>query len=657
MKRMYKPKLDLDDPIYRGVSDKQNSLMEHKPETARELRTYRYEMFSSEESKMAQKLLDNYRSAYEAKENQGIFDEMEIAEKYWAGDFGKPDDFDDPGSNTNIVNTNIETQVASMVDQTIDVELKPYEPADKPYVRKARLILDRIRDVNKIPRKIERHERRKCKFGTGIFRVMFNKNLIEKIGCPEITVCNPAYIFFDPNIVNIDDIPNAEFIIETIPKSIYWAEQKFGKERAWAIAPGYNPIDSSVVFGENGTGNFDINGDHYTHILYWTHTKGGKLRLIQMSGCGVILSDSETDSNTNYFTDDGRYPYFVTIDMEREGMIWGKSVCSLLFSIQDEIDDYTNQIRRNARLNGNPIKLVSVSSGIEIDKLDNTAGQVIPTNDINGITYLAPPQMPSFISQRRNEAMQERVIVSRVSDQQAGIRQTGVQTATESLNLAQSANVAIDTRKIVLQTTLNDVFKYCFDLALNYWNIDMWFQDEDGNFEFFKPSDLKKIPVLKPATASYIKKFMEKNPDAEPPQFMINDKVKRPVQFVFNTQVGAGLPSNKAVAFNYILDSYKGGLISKKECRELMIEYIKLPVETVDNLVIKLEEEQIKFQLEQLKLQETQMATQAMGGVPMQQGNMEGVTQMQEQPNARATAVQNPRPNTVSIINGERNLV
>jgi hypothetical protein len=134
-----------------------------------------------------------------------------------------------------------------------------------------------------------------------------------------------------------------------------------------------------------------------------------------MSGCGIILSDSETDQDVNYFTDDGRYPYFFTTYMEREGTIWGKSICSLLFSLQDEIDDYTNMIRRNARLIGNPIKVVSVQSGIEIDKLDNTAGQVVPTNDVNGMKYLDPPNMPSFIAQRRAECIdKDRIIISRI---------------------------------------------------------------------------------------------------------------------------------------------------------------------------------------------------------------------------------------------------
>lgn len=644
----------MDDPILGSQNDREVLEWEERPKTAEELWLYRQKLLGSEEEKRAITMLDNYRASFEAKDNIGLFNEMELAERYWSGDFGVPEDFDDPGSNTNIINTNVETQVASMVDQAIDIELKPYEPADKPYVQKARLILDRIKDVNQLPKKIERHERRLDKFGTGIFRVMYNKKLMDDIGCPEIKVCNPAYVFPDPNIVNLDDLQEAEFIIETVPKSLYWAEKKFGKERAWAIAPGYNPIENSFVFRENHEANYDVAGDHYLHILYWCKTKGGKLRLIQLSGCGIILSDSETDSDTNYFTDDGRYPYFFTTYMEREGTIWGKSICSLLFSLQDEIDDYTNMIRRNARLIGNPIKVVSVQSGIEIDKLDNTAGQVVPTNDVNGMKYLDPPSMPAFIAQRRAEAMQERVIISRISDQQAGIRQEGVNTATESLNLAQSANAATDTRKTMLQTTLNDVFKYCFDLALNYWDVGMFFQDDD-EFIFFNPTDLNKIPMMKPATPQFIKAFRDANPDEEPPKFMLNEKQKRRIKLIFNIQVGAGLPNNKAVAFNYILEAYKGGLLSKKETRELLIEYIKLPVETVDNSVIELEEKQIAYQSEMLDVQmQNMMQPQEM---MLPQGSAEGVEQMQEQPTQRQTAIANPRPNTLNKLKGERNIV
>ena len=129
--------------------------------------------------------------------------------------------------------------------------------------------------------------------------------------------------------------------------------------------------------------------------------------------------------------------------------------------------------------------------------------------------------------------------------------------------------------------------------------------------------------------------------------------------FVFNIQVGAGLPTNKAVAFNYILEAYKGGLLSKKETRELLIEYVKLPVETVDNAIIELEEKQIAYQSKMLDIQMANMENpppQIPAAAPSQ-GSTEGIDQMQRQPNARATAIANPRPNTLSLMEGEKNIV
>ena len=117
------------------------------------------------------------------------------------------------------------------------------------------------------------------------------------------------------------------------------------------------------------------------------------------------------------------------------------------------------------------------------------------------------------------------------------------------------------------------------------------------------------------------------------------------------------MPNNKAVAFNYILEAYKGGLLSKKETRELMIEYIKLPVETVDNSVIELEEKQIAYQSEMLDVQMAQMAAPQPMPAIAQPVDDDSIQKMQNQPTKRATAIVNPRPNTLSILKGEQGIV
>ena len=80
-------------------------------------------------------------------------------------------------------------------------------------------------------------------------------------------------------------------------------------------------------------------------------------------------------------------------------------------------------------------------------------------------------------------------------------------------------------------------------------------------------------------------------------------------------------------------------------------------VETVDNSVIELEEKQIAYQSEMLDMQMLNMAQPQMPLQQPQQGSEEGIESMQNQPNKRATAIANPRPNTLSVIQGERNLV
>lgn len=92
----YSPRLDMEEPVEGDLSQRMNDLWVERPKTAEQLYQYRQELLSSEETKRANLMLDNYRAAYQAKENIGLFDEMELAENYWAGNFDEPEDFDDP---------------------------------------------------------------------------------------------------------------------------------------------------------------------------------------------------------------------------------------------------------------------------------------------------------------------------------------------------------------------------------------------------------------------------------------------------------------------------------------------------------------------------------------------------------------------------------
>lgn len=224
--------------------------------------------------------------------------------------------------------------------------------------------------------------------GTGIFRVLWKPKELEGLGLPIIETVHPANVFVDPCITDIYKIQEARYIIEIMQKSIYNAELRYG-EKAEAIIPGFDPVSGNIIK------NIDRDNASYLHILIWTKYKDKKsgeikIRLVEMSGCGVILKDTvkeaeklEGEEKEKQIFPNDTYPYFFTPDMYRENTIWAKGSAELLLGISDQVDELDNQILTNARLAGNPIRLVSNSSGIDADKLTNEPGLVVPTNDIN----------------------------------------------------------------------------------------------------------------------------------------------------------------------------------------------------------------------------------------------------------------------------------
>ena len=603
----------------------------------------------------AEQFLLWYRRADQDKKRIGVPQKWEDVEKYWEGDFEYEDDQAAP--NTNITNSNVEGKTALLCDQNIAVQVNPREPGDKPFCDMARTIVDFIKERNKIFRKIEVHERRRDMFGTGIFRVLWDFDKLDGKGLPVITPIHPSRLFVDPAITDIYDIQEAQYIIEAKNKSIYSAKMEYGEEKADAIIPNLDPIGNIL---EN------IEEDQYVHLMVWTKYKDGgekKLRLVEMSGDGVILRDTKKalqEHNKRQEVEDeqeiflgkkktkreplklfpnDKYPYFLTPDMHRENTIWGKGSAELMLPISDQIDDLDDNLLRNARLTGNPMGLAATNSGIDVSKVTNEPGQIIPTNDINGFKWIMPPSIPQYIINKRTELMNsDRQIVSRFTDQQIGKSQSGIDTATEALALQNSGNAMIDHKKGLLQETLSELFEYCLELALQNWNTTMLFrivgEKGEDTFSEFNPDILNNVPVMIEADTdyreNYRKEWQERNPDKDIMKDLDPDEYKymqvedengnketRKIQYDLEISVGAGLPNNKAYRYSIIRQAFIDKAITTKEYREYLIKQLGLDVQEYPETIQEQQEIGLIDEENQRTLQQqTQM-----------NGNVEGLTQ------------------------------
>lgn len=566
-------------------------------------------IMTEEEIKEADKNTQWLVAGWRDKENRGLFDKWEKSDQYWEGDVNLPESDDDPASNTNIVNPHVEGQVALTVEHNITVIAEPREPSDVDFVEHGEIIGQFILDKNRMRRKIESLARKRKKFGTGIFTVMWNPDMLDGMGCPEFKVWNPAYVFWDPNVTRIDEINNGRFLILICNKSRYWAAQKFGEEKARVIIPGFHPVETEWLFDETLESD-EISRDNYVHMFVFTLNKG-KVRLVQQSSCGVILWDSEEHKDIVF--PKGKYPVFVAPDMEREGTAYAKATAELLYNTQDLINDLDDQIRINARLSGNIQKVVGTASGIDIDKWTNEPGLNVPAADPTAWQIVKPPEMPQYILQRRTEALyQERVIQTRFSDQMAGIQQRGVDTATEALSLQQTGLAGIDHDKMIIEDTLAEALEYALELAKENWTEEMAFRitNKKNSFLWYRPSDLKKVPKKIPASQEYIEQYRKARmlngvlPEGyKDPEYMLakgdEGAVTKSVNFDIKVSIGAGIPNNRAFRYNVIREAFVAGAIDLPEYRYWLKKLGALPETSYE------QEQQINQKLEQLMMMKT----------------------------------------------------
>ena len=243
------------------------------------------EVLSEDEIAQGREYMEFYRESWLDKDNRNLFNKWQDAEMYWEGEANVQQYEDDPACNTNIVHPNVEGQVILTVEKDASIEPYAIRPSAKSYLEPVRIMLEWIKENNNHRSKTDVLARRFYKFGSAIVRVLFNPDFLEGAGLPEYEPCNPAYVFFDPNVVDVYHVNDGKFCGEVITKPISWAKSMYG-ERADAIMPGYNPIENAQYFGEDE--GQSTNKQNYIHVFIFIR-EDDELRFVEMSACGVII--------------------------------------------------------------------------------------------------------------------------------------------------------------------------------------------------------------------------------------------------------------------------------------------------------------------------------------------------------------------------------
>lgn len=557
---------------------------------------------SEEEKALVEKIMDRYRASYMHKDSLGIPQMMTKCEAYWSGEVNFPEDEDDPGSETNIIQPIIESQVADLVSGSMEMLVKGVGPSDEPFAKDVGQILRWVWMKNKMIPKLDEGERERLNYGSVGWKVYYDPDGLNGRGLPTIMPCGIDTLFPDPKIKDVRRLQEGDFFIHVLPFSLGELRRRFGK-RAQFVKPegnfkAYNPL----IFGEDKhDAATEVINDQALLYEYWEKDDDGKLRRIYMAG-GIILDDSDwdhkdEDGNRESFYENGKYPFVIIPCYRKKGRLWGIGDTQQLIPIQDMINDLDDQIRMNARLMGNLQIVVGLSAGINIKKWTNKPGLKIPAKDHDAWRPVQPVTIPAYIPMRRELGFKESEIVSGRSDVVEGRRSGSLRAAQAILAMQEAGSRRANHKKLMLQEGFIEIIDMLLDYIKEFMTVEQAYditENDKPQYLWFRGSSLKEIPWKtynenfnpisdEPGTEMY-KDLYEPligedgkpvlNDNGEP----IMELVTKEAEFDIEFTIGAGMPNNKSFLYQAVVELNREGLITREEGRTTLKKILNWPI-------------------------------------------------------------------------------
>lgn len=531
-------------------------------------------------------VMDRYKSAYDMKDMLGVRQNVKLFHEYWAGE---NDPSEGGSSKTNIIQAIIESQVADLTQEDIDVEVFGVEISDMPFAQDVGMVCDWVWDKNKMVPKIDGAERERLVQGSVGWKVYYDEEALRGRGLITIDYCGIETMFPDPKITDPFKIQEGDFFIHTQVRPLSFFRRIFGERGKKVKAEIAMQYYDYRVLEETAIAD-DIVGDEAVLYEYWWKDDDLNLRLIYCTQ-DELLYDSRWDTEESYL-EHGKYPFVIIPCYKCKGKLWGKGDVEQLIPVQNTIDDLDDQIMANARLTANNQIVVSTGCGINLKTWTNEPGLKVPCNgDINGWKQVVPYPMPMYVISRREKAFEEAELVSGRPDVLEGRRAGSLRAASAIIALQEAGQRRGNHKALMLSEGLGQVMELVVDTMKEFMTTDMVFKvtnKDKVEYKWFKGSSLKEVPELIPRNISKTKLTDEQlaNPiiDQASGQELVpltDDKGKvihKEAFFDLKIKIGSGMPHNKSFMYQAVLELFREGIITQEEARFVLKEIISWPM-------------------------------------------------------------------------------
>lgn len=607
------------------------------------------ELMTDKQRERVQFYLTKYEDGISAMEDRKL--EWEEIHRAYKGE--RTDNVDYGEANpvaVNVILSQVEGQVSSLMNNNITGAYKGIGYSDQQFAKTAGIVGDFLLQQNNIKALTKVSGRRYVQFGHTVLTTQWDDEALNDFGLPKMEVLKPGTLIIDDKIDDIVmDLQRADYLIHKVgSRSIMWARRKFGDEIADAIQIGNNSDDFDYRDSDDD--------ESFTYLRVWTrNNKQGNLQLLEISLCGILLSESEP-SSPYYKRVFNRYPFFIAGLYKDESDSYYFGDGKVLLSMQKYINKLYDEIILAVKFSSQGRTFVDPSAGLnpaefaEADPsipiyIKNPAQNVVTTRGIgiNEVVF----NLLSQILDKVQEA-------TRFSSLMTGNDPGRDMTATQAGIQMQQGVTGIDDKKSDLAKALGDCLNYSLGLCMEFWNAAKAFRiaDNDEEFEWIDTRQLASIPELIPSSKEFRDNFSKGNPESEEvPKYMqltVDEEIEdeegnitsvskgatKQIELDVVVNIGEGLPNNKISLYNMVLslsqivliDEITGQprpLIGFKQFKKMVEQY----------LGIRIEDNQDEYEAYQQLQQERDMLMQQQGMDPGKQQQPGGPKPMNINPN------------------------
>lgn len=600
-----------------------SKLFENKYKPDDTFKKAREELMSEEEIERVDFYLDKFTES-ENKLSE-LLEEWEEIHKSYKGE--RTDIVSNMPENpiaVNILLSQIEGQVSSMMSNNITGSYQGVGYSDQKFARTASIVGDFILKQNHIKSLVKASSRRYLQFGEGILTTSWDEKAMNEFGLPKIQSLSPDMVFVDDKITDVTELQEADYIIHKVgSKSILWAKEKYGEE-----------IGNAIKIG-NEQPNFDYEGlddsESFTYLRVWTrNNEQGNLQLIEISVCGVLLSESDP-SSPYYANVFNKYPFFIAGLYKDEGSQHYFGDGKALLPMQKMVNKLYDEIILAIKFASQSRTFADPSSQLNpLEFAENDPSKLMyAKNPHQTILSVTGGGINTIVLSLLTQILDKVQETTRFSSLMMGNSPQKEMTATQAGIQMQQGITGIDDKRTDLSKILGEALNYSLGLCMEFWSVAKAFRvaDNDDDFEWVDVRQFKKIPEMIPASGEYTENFKKNNPkDKDIPEYMQLQKtttneetgeegtegVTKQLELDVSVNIGEGLPNNKVALYNMVLslsqitlpDEITGQprpMITHQQFQKMVEEYlgIKLQGSNEDELEIQMQQQMMMMQQQQ----------------------------------------------------------